>query len=214
MWNMRGYSDAELDSIGAALKDERARRAGLLKTCAQCGSEFAGRADARFCSGACRVAAHRATRVEVIPHELRSRSRWVRHVAKRPVTVSGSPASSTDASTWSTYESARTSTAGDGLGFALGEGIGCIDLDHCLVDGRPNEVAEKFLSRLPRTYVEVSPSGDGLHVFGFLEEGPGSRRVVDGLSVEVYSVGRYMTVTGDPLQGSVSRLADLTGVVP
>jgi len=116
----------------------------------------------------------------------------VRHDRKRPVTTAGAPASSTDPATWATYTAAKRSKVGDGLGYVLGDGIGCLDLDHCLVDGKPNELAREVLARLPGAYVEISPSGDGLHVWGTAPEQPG--RVRDG--VEAYSVGRYITVTG------------------
>jgi len=58
----------------------------------------------------------------------------VRDVHKRPVTVDGRPASSTDSTTWTTYEAARASTIDDGLGFVLGDGVGGIDLDHVIDD--------------------------------------------------------------------------------
>lgn len=151
----------------------------------------------RFCSGRCRVASHRAG----VPAELRERDRWVRRDGKRPITTSGAPASSTDSATWTSYAAVQRSAAGDGIGFVLGEGIGCLDLDHCLVDGKPTAECEAFLATLPDTYIEVSPSGDGLHVWGFLPEGPGTRRVVGGVSVERYSVGRYITVTGRRFRG-------------
>src|SRR5690606_32158534 len=128
----------------------------------------------RYCSGRCRVAAHRAR--PRIPAELLRCNRWVRHDRKRPVTVDGRPASSTDPSTWSTYTAATRSTVGDGLGFVLGGGIACLDLDHCLTDGRPDQRALDVLARVPGAYVEVSPSGDGLHVWGTAPERPGRRR--------------------------------------
>src|SRR5690606_1666864 len=99
----------------------------------------------RYCSARCRVAAHRA---RWIPVELTSRARWVRHEGKRPITPAGRAASSTDPRTWSTYREAARSKAGDGLGFVLGAGIGCLDLDNCLDErGRPNEVARRILDR-------------------------------------------------------------------
>lgn len=161
---------------------------------------------ATFCSPKCRLRAHRAS----VPVALRERDRWVRWTtSKRPIRVDGSPASSTDPLTWASYAQVR---AHKRKGFVLGDGIGCVDLDHCLFDGELTPAAADLLARCPRTYVEVSPSGDGLHIFGWLPEGPGRKRVVGGLSVEVYSVGRYMTVTGKPFVGSVSRLGDLSGV--
>lgn len=159
-------------------------------------------AHARTCSTRCRVAYHR--RAKAFPRELLARDRWVRFDAsKRPLTVTGAAASSTNPETWSSHAEAVKSNAGVGLGFVLGDGVGCIDLDHCLNDGVPTVEARRMLDAYPDNYVEVSPSGDGLHVWGLLDEAPGSRRVVDGLSVEVYSVGRYITVTGKVFQPGV-----------
>lgn len=98
------------------------------------------------------------------------------------------------------------SKVGDGLGFALGDGIGCIDLDHCVDDGVLADWAAAILDRLPATYTEVSPSGHGLHIWGRIPERPG-RRVGN---VEVYSAGRYITVTGNRWGDCPSTLADLS----
>jgi len=157
----------------------------------------------KYCSTRCRVAAHRAR--HQLPAELMSQPRWVRHVAKRPVTPDGRPASVTDPGTWSTYDAARRSRVGDGLGYVLGDGIACLDLDNCLDErGRPNALARAVLARVPDAYVEISPSGRGLHIWGRAPEAPGRRR--DG--IEAYSAGRYITVTGRVYRPG--RLADLS----
>jgi primase-polymerase (primpol)-like protein len=100
---------------------------------------------------------------------------------------------------------AKASTVGAGLGFVLGDGVGCIDLDHCLVNGVPTDAATEVLAAYPGNYVEVSPSGDGLHIWGSAEPEPGTRRVEDGLSVERYSTGRYITVTGSVFRAGTLR---------
>lgn len=132
---------------------------------------------------------------------------------KRPIRVdSGRFASSTDSETWSSHAAASKSRRGVGLGFALGGGIGCIDLDHCIVGGVVAGWAREVLHYCPPTYVEVSMSGTGLHVFGLLPEGPGTM-LRDGRSIEVYSVGRYIAMTGDRFERSPSKLGDLSGVL-
>lgn len=132
--------------------------------------------------------------------------RWT----KMPIMLGGLPASSTDPAAWTSFAAVGRCAR---RGFVLGAGIGCIDLDHCLIDGKPTARAREFLAQLPPTYIEISPSGDGLHVFGLIPEARGRRRVVDGLSVETYSVGRYMTVTGRAFAGSVPALADLSAFI-
>mgnify|MGYP001594651775 CR=1 FL=1 len=147
----------------------------------------------QFCSSRCRVAAFRAGRKTAIPVELTSRDRWVRRsVEKVPLTIDGRAASSTNPASWTSYKKAKASDVGAGLGFVLGGGIGCIDLDYCIIEGKVTEWAQSVLDQVGPTWIEVSPSGDGLHLWGYLEEGPGRRRK----GVEVYSVGRYITVTG------------------
>lgn len=130
------------------------------------------------------------------------RARWVRYAAnKRPLdAITGTPASSTDPNTWAEYQEAETSSYGVGLGFVLGEGIGCIDLDHVLTGGKINPEGASFIAAYPNHYIEISPSGDGLHIWGTSAELPGTRRNEGGISVERYSSGRYITVTNNVYQ--------------
>lgn len=187
-----------------------------MRSCSWCAGELPrrARADARFCSGRCRVASHRAGDT-AIPAELVTKPRWVRRSpTKVPLTVAGGAASSTNSATWSSWSKASASHIGAGLGFVLnGDGIVCLDLDHCLAAGEPSEAAQRLLSRLPGTYVEVSPSGDGLHVWGRASVVAGRKLKRDGLQVEVYGRGRYIAMTGRPFRGSASSLADLSEVV-
>jgi len=176
------------------------------------------RADARFCSTRCRVADARRRKRESVtfPPELTAKARFVRWAlvvrngreTKVPLTLDGLAASSTNAATWCTFGEARDSSVGRGMGFVLGEGIGCIDLDHCIVDGVVAPWAQVVLDANPDTFVEVSQSGTGLHVFGLLAEGPG-RKIRDGRDIEWYSVGRYIALTGSRFGGSPSRLEQL-----
>lgn len=103
-----------------------------------------------------------------------------------------------------------------GVGFVFSErteGFVFIDLDKCIDEsGCYSELAEKVLSLCPDTYAEVSPSGEGLHIFGhgFLAGG----QAIKEERFEVYSTGRYSTVTGDVLEeragkwGSVQKAVD------
>lgn len=52
-------SDADLAVQLRWLREEQLRRAGKTHSCMQCSAEFHARAGARYCSGACRVAAFR-----------------------------------------------------------------------------------------------------------------------------------------------------------
>lgn len=147
------------------------------------------------------------------------RRQWVRHTDRKvPLTgVPGPvrPASSTDASTWCTYRQALRSPAGVGVGFVLtgADRMVCIDLDHALVDGELTPWARAIVERMPETYIEVSPSGEGLHVWGYgaLECGRKIRR--GAAAIELYDRGRFITVTHRPFENAPPKLADLSKAV-
>jgi primase-polymerase (primpol)-like protein len=172
------------------------------------------RRTARFCSGRCRTAAHRAGKR--LPAEMTSRSHWVRRSARKmPLTTSGRAASSTDQRTWTSYTEARSATVGVGVGFVLtGDGIVCVDLDHCIDrSGRLAGWARRILDGVPATFVEVSPSGTGLHIFGHGHVGKGRRIRSGGRSIEMYDRGRYIAVTGKRFEAAPARLADISGAL-
>ncbi|MEV6836781.1 bifunctional DNA primase/polymerase [Streptomyces sp. NPDC051133] len=185
------------------------------RTCEQCGGPMPvmARAHAITCSPNCRKARSRKRRS--IPAELTARPRWVRRTSRKvPLTTGGDAASSTDPSTWSSYREAAASEVGAGLGFVLdGDGIVVLDLDHCLVDGELLPWAQRVLDAADRTWVEVSASGDGLHVWGRGRLEHGRRITVGGGSVELYGDGRYIAVTGRTFGGTPQRLGDLQHVI-
>lgn len=177
------------------------------------------RSDARFCSPACRQRAYRARKTTgMVPAELRSADRWMRYrlvprgdrMTKVPTQVNGRNASSTAPGTWSTYADAAASKVGHGLGFALGDGVGVIDLDDAIDHGVIAPWAQAVLDANPDTFTEVSQSGAGIHVWGLLPEGRG-RVIRDGRNIEIYSAGRFIAL-GAPLRGTSPVLRPL--VIP
>lgn len=192
------------------------------RQCEQCSGDVSGfaRTSVRYCSGACKQKAYRARKKTAIPADLRERDRWVSWMpvtragvaTKLPIRVKGrGAASSTDKSTWSSFAEVEGKAR---KGFVLnGDGIVCLDFDHCLdAQGQVLPWAAKIIGSLPETYVEVSPSGDGLHVWGFGEVARGRRLKVPGGFVEIYGTGRYITVTGNRF-GSCVSLASLSAVI-
>ena len=123
----------------------------------------------------------------------------------------GTKASSTDPSTWSTFDDVLASGTGyDGIGFvfAADDELVGVDLDDC----RNPETGSIELWAIEvlgdtRSYTEVSPSGTGLHVFlrGHLPAGARKRG-----PIEIYERGRYFTVTGHRVD---ELLADLRAPV-
>lgn len=170
---------------------------GMKTTCEYCGCDF----DAvnrrgitpKFCSNACRQKAYRARKAQQPLAEFHCERRWVRADGKRPIMPCGSPASSTDPATWLRFSDVQAG-AGDGFGVMLGGGLGCYDLDHCIVDGALEGWALQVLDGIPEpvVFTEVSMSGTGLHVFVRAGESPGARRG----NVERYTRARFIRVTG------------------
>lgn len=145
---------------------------------------------------------------DTMPPELRSLSRWVTHRAKCPYDPSmlNSKASVTDPTTWGSFSQAQASFREggyDGVGFVLaGDCVVGIDLDHVVMDGVPQSAAMELLAGIGAQFVEMSPSGTGLHAWGLWSDPfPGRRGMLGNISVELYSRERYLTMTGHVLQG-------------
>lgn len=150
-----------------------------------------------------------------MPRELVERDRWVRRSHKKvPLTTKSRAASSTDPATWCSYREARQSKVGAGLGFVLnGDGIVCIDLDHCLNGGVVAPWAQVILDKLPPTFVEISPSGDGLHVFGVADFKGGRKVRAAGHTVEIYADRRYIAITGQVYGDMPKTLGNISEVI-
>lgn len=167
-----------------------------VNTCSECDREIkdrGGRRRAVVCSDRCRkrkqrrLAAERAA--NPIPAEMRDRATWVRADDKRPIQPDGTAASSTNPTTWHSFDDCQQG-AGNGMGIMLGNGLGCYDLDHV-----SDADARAFIATIdkPVVFCERSVSGRGVHVFVRCEEQRGRRRN----NVEFYSRGRFIRVTGN-----------------
>jgi len=119
---------------------------------------------------------------------------------KIPYAITGRKASSTDEKTWSTYEEAKAKSDQVGIVFTPDATLLGIDIDHCIENNKivheQKEKIERFLSEAA-SYVEVSPSQTGLHLFLRISES----LVLESHKkspFECYSSGRYFTVTLSP----------------
>src|SRR5215211_3930801 len=151
---------------------------------------------------------------ENIPETLKRRHQWVcwRLEEREGMTtkvpfVPGTErrASSTDLMTWRTFSEAleayeRSEPPYDGIGFMFcsADPLAGIDLDKCRdpESGAIAPWAQKIISDASEGYVEVSPSGTGVHIIveGRVRDG-GIRRG----PVEMYSRDRFFTITGEVL---------------
>lgn len=95
----------------------------------------------------------------------------------------------------------------DGIGVGVFNGLGAIDIDHCMSDdGELSKMAFDVLQTM-QTYTEYSPSGRGLRILFTVPENfhyDKSKYYINNQSagLEVYIAGatqKYVTVTGDSL---------------
>lgn len=177
------------------------------RACISCGASLTTRrTDARTCSSTCRNRAARTRRRTPMPARMTTARRWVRWAlrlrgtshTKVPLTTHGRLASSTRSATWTSFHAARAATHGAGLGYVLGDGVGCYDLDDALHRGQLTGWARQALAEIPEPvlYAEVSQSGRGLHIFVSAPPGRGTVRQFGAGRVERYTVGRYIAMTG------------------
>lgn len=146
--------------------------------------------------------------------ELKTLDRWVvwrtvpREGGGKPTKIPFMPGAGFRASIgtpahWSTYVVAERSAIQrgfHGVGIVLTEDddLFAIDLDDCITDGIVAPWANEILE-LAETYAEVTPSGKGLRLFG---RGDPPTIKADAVGVEIYSAGRYVTVTGWQFPGA------------
>ena len=164
-----------------------------------------------------------------IPIELRKVARWVmwsfvqvgdgdnKRWAKMPLQTSGKSASSTNPATWTDFisaEQAYNTDKFDGIGFVFNEddNLVGIDLDDCFDDGFINAAMQQLASQV-NGYMEISPSGTGVKIFTRSE--PFASHADHSIGFEAYSKGRFFTVTGQHLSGTIPADAqDLTNIIP
>ena len=130
-------------------------------------------------------------------------------------------ASSTDPTTWITYDEAVALAASAGLPgvgyvFAADDPYTGIDLDKCR-DPQSGVIApwaQRLIERLD-SYTEVSPSGTGVHVLVRATlPGPGKKRNgTEGGAIEAYDRARYFTVSGQVVPGTPPEIAERQAVV-
>lgn len=106
--------------------------------------------------------------------------------------------------TWSSYEAAvecvRRGLA-RGIGYEFDGSVYGVDLDHVIDEaGTVTPQAQEIVGKLG-SYTEVSPSGTGLHIFVLAPGADITRHRKKDYFLEIYSVGRYFTVTGNVMDG-------------
>ena len=113
----------------------------------------------------------------------------------------GRNAKSNDSSTWRTFsETVAAQDRFDGVGIVFDGTMLGIDLDHCIENEALLPEVEAFVDKA-ETYVEISPSGTGLHVILKLAASLKLERNRSG-NYECYTENRYFTFTSNPWTAS------------
>lgn len=170
---------------------------------------------------------------ENIPQKLKGCPQWVLwkkelidgrdRLTKVPYQSNGRKAASTIPDTWTNFSAAVSAYKSehkkyDGIGFCLTEGtpIG-IDLDHCRCPAFTDDGIEiiapwaKDIINKIDSYTEASPSGKGIRIFVNGSKLPtGGRKKGD---FEIYQSGRYLTVTGNHINGTPKEIMDRPEVI-
>lgn len=141
-----------------------------------------------------------------IPESLKQLNQWVcfklepnkkkgkaDKIPKDPKT--GYNAKSNNPATWSDYQTAVKAVSKygfDGIGIQFANGIFGVDLDNVIEGGKLTAEAQDIIKTLD-SYTEYSPSGTGIHI---LCKGSIPAKDRRKGNVEMYSEGRFFTVTG------------------
>ncbi len=146
-----------------------------------------------------------------LPDELKRENSWVLWKKERrqgkptkvPYQAGHRQADSTDPATWTTFEAALEAFEQDGffdgIGFVFHPGSPYAGAD---IDDVTEEQAQHWIDRFD-SYTERSPSGNGFHIICKADVPKGTNRA-EG---ELYSSGRFFTMTGDVVRGQPVREA-------
>ena len=171
---------------------------------------------------------------ENIPMELKRIPRWVlwshtevgsdghKRWSKLPVQANGQSASSTNPTTWAdfltvqaAYQNNPTRFSGVGFVFSEDDNLVGIDLDDCYDADLScfTNAAMQQLAQSVNGYMEISPSGTGVKIF--TRSDFKTAHVDHSIGFEAYPHGRYFTVTGQIISGSIpGEEQDLSTIIP
>ncbi len=129
--------------------------------------------------------------------------------------LTGYGARTNDPSTFVPFDTAVSAYGYDGIGIRVSGAFVGIDLDHCVEDGNIVPWAKEITDRFADTYIEISPSGEGIRIFCLLPDDLNYDTEIYYIKkggIEVYIPGytnRFLTVTGNALtQADVTETAE------
>jgi hypothetical protein len=123
---------------------------------------------------------------------------------KLPCKPDGKVINPHDPMNWLSAEQAACSNYPIGFVFSRSDPFWFLDLDGHLIDGRPSNYAAWAFEYFQGCAVEISHSGNGVHLFGYgahvLPPDHGCKNIAGGL--EFYTHGRFVALTGNGKSGS------------
>ncbi len=149
---------------------------------------------------------------DAFPQILKEQKQWIvwkfekvagkEKPTKVPYKNTAQKAASTNPNDWLSFENCKKlleTNQFNGLGYVFTQGVVGIDLDHCFEeDGFTLKQWAKDIVDLFPSYIEISPSGTGLHIFILCEaDFKGAKTYIGDGDIERYCRGRYFTVTGN-----------------
>ena len=151
-------------------------------------------------------------KLDQLPQSLRDCPRWLNWALvsgnKVPLDANtGRSGSTIHPATWASFERAVQRDP-QRLGLVIGKPFFAVDLDDCFRSGLLTPPAKNLLLALPQTYTEVSPSGNGLHLWYGCDDWDALPKQ-SVLRFEVYKTERYFTMTGDRLPAAPRTVTQL-----
>ena len=151
--------------------------------------------------------------IQSVPAELKNTPQWVAFRIEpnpkggRPNKVpinpkTGNNAKTNDPKTWSSLEEAiefslKAKLHGIGFVFSENDLFFGLDIDSCLYGASFNNRSMELIHAF-KTYTEISPSGQGIHIIGKCKPFKHGMR---NNELELYEIGRFFTITGKVMIG-------------
>src|SRR5262245_34622499 len=134
-------------------------------------------------------------------------------------------ANTNDPATWTDYATALATVQAkqaDGITYILtsDDPLGAIDLDHCrcTITNSIDVWAQNYLQAAVNTYQEVTPSGEGVRIWGFTEGNPLNRKFtlkIEGkdIAAELFRrTNKALTITGYTLDPDIREFCNIDKV--
>ena len=163
---------------------------------------------------------------DAIPQVLKDLPRWLcwqlqradpkpKKVPMTPKNGKLAPAAVNKPENWLTFDEAQSwfnRGLCSGIGFALTNDapkVCCVDVDHCFnPDTTLTDEALSVIELCGNSWVEISQSGTGIHVWFIDEDFNGGRRKGN---VEIYAADRYIALTGNHVDSTSTEIKNVNG---